>query len=77
MSYYSDPTASRALGSINRIFSKYEKKAKAICRLYMQGRLSEVDWADAHTQFKGIYRHILDNVLKEELAKKAKQKKQK
>lgn len=63
MNYYSDPTASRALGNINREFSKQEKMAKAICRLYKQGKLSAKDLEKARAQFKGIYKHVLDNVL--------------
>ena len=65
MCYYSDPTAARALGSINREFSRYEKRAKQLCALYRAGKLSEEAWAQAHTQFRGIYRHVLDNTLKE------------
>jgi len=63
MRYYSDPTASKALGSINREFSEHEKKAKALCRLCLHGELTAQEWADAHRQFKGIYKHVLDNVL--------------
>jgi len=66
MNYYSDPTASKALGNINREFSKQEKKAKKLRTLYEKGKLSPEDLERAHDQFKGIYRHVLDNVLKEE-----------
>ena len=76
MRYYSDPTASRALGAINREFSKYEKKAKALCRRYLRHELSEQEWEDAHDLFKGIYRHVLDHVLEKELEDLEKQKAQ-
>lgn len=63
MRYYSDPTATRALGSINREFSRQEKIARPLCRLYLQGKLSPQDWEAAHTRFVGIYKHVLDNTL--------------
>lgn len=77
MSYYYDPTASKAMGNINREFSKQEKKAKALCRLYLQGKLSAQEWEQAHSLFKGIYRHVLDNVLTKALEEQKKQKPQK
>lgn len=66
MSYYSDPTASRALGNVNREFSKQVKKAKALRKLYNEGKLSKDALEKAHSQFKGIYRHVLENVLEQE-----------
>lgn len=66
MSYYSDPTASKALGNVNREFSKQVKKAKAIRKLYNEGKLSKDALEKAHSQFKGIYRHVLENVLEQE-----------
>lgn len=64
MSYYYDPTAARALGNINREFSRQEKKAKVLCQQYLQGKLSPQNWDAAHAQFKGIYKHVLENTLK-------------
>ena len=66
MGYYSDPTANAALGKINHEFSKQVKKAKKLRRLYEEGKLSVDDLEKAQSQFKGIYRHVLDNVLCEE-----------
>lgn len=66
MGYYSDPTASKALGGINREFSKLEKKAKRLRKLLKEGKLSLEDLEKAQTQFKGIFRHVLDNVLEED-----------
>lgn len=63
MGYYSDPTASMALGEINREFSRLEKKAKKIRKLLEKGVISYDDVEEAQKQFKGIYRHILTNVL--------------
>ncbi len=66
MGYYSDPTASKALGEINREFSKLEKKAKNLRRLFKEGKLSPEALEKARMQFKGIYRYVLDNAFAEE-----------
>lgn len=66
MGYYSDPTAARALGAINREFSAMEKKAKRLKKLYYEGKLSPEALERAQSQFTGIYRHVLTNVLKQE-----------
>ena len=66
MGYYSDPTASKALGGINREFLRLEKKAKRLRKLLKEGKLSLEDLEKAQTQFKGLFRHVLDNVLEEE-----------
>ena len=49
MGYYSDPTASQAVGNVNREFSKWEKKAKRLWRLYDEGKLSDeqIEWMKA------------------------------
>ncbi|MBQ2933417.1 MAG: hypothetical protein IJE02_02230 [Clostridia bacterium] len=67
MGYYNDPTASQALGNINREFSKHVKIAKRLRFLYKKGALSTEELAKAHAQFKGIFRHVLDSVLEEQL----------
>ncbi len=59
MSHYSDPTAARALGGINREFSRLEKKAKNLCRLLDEGKITAEAFEAAQTQFTGIYRHVL------------------
>ena len=73
MSHYSDPTANRALGSINREFSRLEKKAKNLCRLLDEGKISPEEFEAAHSQFTGIYRHVLDITRREWEEKKAPQ----
>lgn len=66
MGYYSDPTASAALGEINREFSRLEKKAKRLCRLWREGKLSPEAMERAQEEhFTGIYRHVLRLALKE------------
>lgn len=66
MGYYSDHTASMAVGNVNREFSKYEKKAKKLRKLYKEGKLSEKALEKAYSGFTGIYSHILDHVFWEE-----------
>ena len=65
MGYYSDPTANRALGGINREFSRLEKKAKSLRRRWEAGQISDKELAAAQAQFRGIYRHVLTHVLAE------------
>lgn len=71
MGYYSDPTAAKALGGINREFSRLEKKAKRLCQLWEEGKVSDQELIQAQSQFSGIYSQVLINALKEKLAKKA------
>ena len=66
MSYYSDPTAAKALGSINREFSRLEKKAKNLRARFEAGEITAADLERAQAQFTGIYRHVLKHVLAEE-----------
>ena len=70
MSHYSDPTAARALGGINREFSRLEKKAKNIRRRWEAGLISDQELEQAHSQFRGLYRHVLDHVLAEDWSEK-------
>ena len=59
MNHYSDPTAARALGGINREFARLEKKAKKLRRLRDEGKISPQALEAAQAQFTGIYRHVL------------------
>ena len=63
MGYYSDPTAAKALGEINREFSRLEKKAKRLRELLKEGKISPETLENERAQFKGLYRHVLTNVL--------------
>ena len=65
MNHYSDPTANKALGSINREFARLEKKAKKLRTLWKEGKITEQDLERAQSQFTGIYRHVLHHVLAE------------
>ena len=66
MHYYSDPTANKALGPINREFNRLEKKAKAIRKAFREGRITQTELDRAQTLFRGIYRNVLNNVLLED-----------
>ncbi|MBR2937853.1 MAG: hypothetical protein IKB80_05130 [Oscillospiraceae bacterium] len=70
MNHYSDPTANRALGGINREFSRLEKKAKNLCRLLDEGKITTEDFQKAQSQFTGIYRHVLTLTRRDWEAKK-------
>ncbi len=65
MSHYSDPTAAKALGGINREFSRLEKKAKKLRTRWEAGEITMEDLERAQAQFTGIYRHVLNHVLAE------------
>lgn len=66
MGYYSDPTAAEALGQIGREFSRLEKKAKRLRKLRDEGKISPEVLNSAQAQYRGIYRHVLTNVLEKE-----------
>lgn len=63
MGYYSDPTAAKALGGINREFSRLEKKAKRLRKLRNEGKISPEALEQAQGQFTGIYRNVLKLAL--------------
>lgn len=65
MGYYSDPTASAAVGSVDREFSRLEKKARRIRDRFEEGKLSLDELEAAEAQFRGIYCHVLSNVFRE------------
>lgn len=69
MNYYSDPTASMALGNINREFARLEKKAKKLYKRLENGTISDTELEKEQAQFKGIYQHVLTNVIKKEQEK--------
>ncbi len=63
MGYYSDHTASMAVGNVNREFSKYKKRTKKLRKLYKDGKFSEEAMEKAYSEFTGIYSHVLDYVF--------------
>lgn len=52
-----------AVGNINREFSKLEKKAKKLRKLLKEGKISREAVERAQSQFTGLYKHVLINVL--------------
>ena len=72
MNYYSDPTASMALGNINREFARLEKKAKKLYKRLENGTISDTELKKEQAQFKGIYQHVLTIVIKKEQEKSQK-----
>ena len=66
MYYYSDPTANQALAGINREFARLEKKAKRIKERVKDGTISPEALKKAHSEYTGIYRHVLTRILSEE-----------
>ena len=66
MNHYSDPTAARALGGINREFNRLEKKAKRIRKQLQEGKITPADVEKAQAEFTGIYRHVLTFVMNEQ-----------
>lgn len=71
MGYYSDPTAALALGSINREFSRLEKKARRLVKQVEEGKLPPEALDAAEAQYAGIYRHVLRKVVAEECRRAA------
>jgi hypothetical protein len=63
--HYSDPTAERAMGKIDSEFSRLKKKAELLRDQINEGTLSAEVLKRERSRFKGIYRNVLDNVLKE------------
>ena len=63
MSYYSNPTANAAIGSIDAEIRKLRKEAKRLGQLKRQGRLTPQMEAQARKRFVGIYRRFLEEAL--------------
>lgn len=66
MGFYRDPTADMAIGNINREFSKLEKRAKGIRKQLNNGNITDEQLEREQAKFKGLYRHVLMNVLSQE-----------
>lgn len=64
--FYSDPTAAAAVGNITKERNALVKKARVLRKMLEEGRLSPAELERARSQFTGIHKHVLDEVLKEE-----------
>ncbi len=62
MRSYSDPTANAALSKIEREFKEKEKLVQRLKDQRSKGKLSDQKVMEAGKQFKGIFRHVFDEV---------------
>ena len=60
-----DPTASVAIGAVDKEIRRMEKRAKRIQEIRRRGRLTPEAEARARQDFTGIYRHLLKGVLED------------
>lgn len=67
MSYYSDPTANAAIGTVDREIRRLRKRAEQIRRRRQKGLLTKQEEEDARREFVGIYRRFLMEVLEDKV----------
>lgn len=65
MSYYSDPTANAAIGTVDREIRRLRKRAEQIRRRRQKGLLTKQEEEDARREFVGIYRRFLMEALED------------
>jgi hypothetical protein len=65
MSYYSDPTANAAIGTVDREIRRLRKRAEQIRRRRQKGFLTKQEEEDARREFVGIYRRFLLEALED------------
>ena len=58
MSYYSNPTANAAIGSIDKEIRAKQKMAKSLKELRKKGLLSDEAIAGVKSEFPGIFRRF-------------------
>ena len=63
MSYYSNPTANAAIGTVDREIRMMRKRAEQIRRRRQKGLLTPGEEALARREFVGIYRRFLLEAL--------------
>ena len=66
MSYYSDPTANAAIGSVDKEIKRLRKKAKRIYELRQSGKLEPWKEKLLQKEFVGIFAHILEEDFSED-----------
>jgi hypothetical protein len=67
MSYYSDPTANAAIGTVDREIRRLRKRAEQIRRRRQKGLLTKQEEEDARREFVGIYRRFLMEALEDKV----------
>ena len=65
MSYYSNPTANAAIGSVDQELRLLKKWAKQIRKRRQLGLLTQEEIARAQKQFVGVYRRFLKEALED------------
>lgn len=65
MSYYRNPTANAAIGTIDREIKQMRKRAEQIKCRRQQGLLTPAELARARREFKGIYSRFLREALED------------
>lgn len=65
MSYYRDPTAGAAIGSVDKEFSRMRKLAVSIRDRFDRGEMTPREFEAACRQFDGYYFQTLVSVMKE------------
>ena len=61
--YYRDPTASAAIGAVDKELTGMRKRAREIRQLRQQGRLTPEAELRARREFRGIYARFLREAL--------------
>lgn len=64
-SYYSNPTANRAIGSVDKLISRKSKRAEQLGEFSRAGRLGPRVREELRREFTGIYRPLLRVALGE------------
>lgn len=67
--YYSDPTASAAIGAVDKELNQMKKRAKQLAKLRRTGSLTWEEELRARRQFTGIYSRLLKEAFAESAAK--------
>jgi hypothetical protein len=65
MSYYSNPTANRAMGAVDKLIRKKTHRAERLGELSRTGKLHPKIRAQLPREFSGIYRPLLRVALGE------------
>lgn len=59
------PTSSIAIGNVDRELRQMRKEAQRLRTLYLQGRLSSEEEERARIRFRGIFKPLLEDALRD------------
>ena len=65
MSNYSDPTANRAIGAVDKELSAKRKRAQKLKELWEKGIISDYELAQEAKQFSGVFAHLLKEIFRQ------------